>query len=103
MTSEDREISELELNVSLMDWLMAGGRSYSKMKFEDAESVGSANMVYWKAPKPQHNCMNILMVYKRKPWGAATKLSGDIIINAKEEGCYYSALAVSFYTAALKL
>jgi hypothetical protein len=106
MISEDfgtsKEIPELELNVGLNDWEMAAGCSYSKMKFPEAEAMGSSGIVYWKAPKTENNCMNIMMVYKRNPWGAATKLNGDIIINAKEEGCFYSAFAVSLSTTAMK-
>lgn len=65
------------------------------MQFPGAETVGRSNIVYWKAPDTNVNCMNIMMVYKKKAWGTATKLLGDIIINAKKGGCYYSALQVS--------
>lgn len=85
----------LEVDVALTDKLRAGHHGYDDMTFPGSDQVGGSNIVYWKAPDTDLNCMNIMMIYLGKPWGAATKLPGDIIINARKGGCYYSAIPVS--------
>lgn len=82
----------LDVDVALTDNLRAGHHGYDDMHFPDAEEVGGSRIVYWKAPDTDLNCMNIMMLWQGNPWGAATRLPGDIIINAKNKGCYYSAI-----------
>jgi hypothetical protein len=100
MISKGKEISELAVSTAITNWDSAGGKEYNDMEFPEANTTGTvvgqgSNIVYWKVPKPDRNCVIGLMQYKRKGWQSATDLPGDVFLLAKTEGCYFSALTVS--------
>jgi len=98
---EEADGNTLNVDIALTDVeLHAGGRWYDNVTFPDAETSGEgagSNVVYWKIPEPDRGCSILVMQQKptRMSWQYMTKLPGDIIINARREGCFYSSIEVS--------
>lgn len=86
---------------SLADSSHASGHYYLDMEVVNATTSGSAGVgaanMYWKVPEPDSGCKFVLMREAKIGWGDMNPLPGYMVMRASREGCYYSAVSVSYY------
>jgi hypothetical protein len=71
------------------------GSYYRGVRVDDAEEEGAGGKIFWHIPHVDPGCMVALIDATDDRWGyAGREYQGDIIIAARQEGCYYSNLPV---------
>jgi hypothetical protein len=103
---DGQPLNGLPITASITDVERANGKWYDDVSFPGAttsSSTGTQKKVYWQAPRPDRECAFLLMKAFDRSMDHTTisKLNGEIIINARKQGCYYSSLDVSFHEISL--